>query len=58
MINRMLEGEDVEDVACTLDDMDATDRSRTLVQRGGDGVRERWKSVSGFELKGESLRLP
>ena len=30
----MLEVEDVEDVACTVKDMEATDRSRSLVQRG------------------------
>ena len=35
MINCMLEVEDVEDVACTVDDMEATDRSGSLVQRDG-----------------------
>jgi hypothetical protein len=34
VINWMLEVEDVEDVACTVDDMEDTDRSRFLVQRG------------------------
>jgi hypothetical protein len=36
VINWILEVEDVEDVACTVDDMEATDlsRSRSLVQRG------------------------
>jgi hypothetical protein len=34
----MLDVEDVEDVACTVDDMDAMNRSRSLVR--GDGVRE------------------
>ena len=34
MINRILEVEDVEDVACTVDDMEATDRSRSFVQWG------------------------
>ena len=38
MINWMLEVEDVEDVACTVDDMKATDRSRSWFRR--DGVRE------------------
>ena len=33
MITWMLEEVDVEDVACTVDDMDGTDRSRTLVER-------------------------
>ena len=37
MINWMLEvygvEDDVEDVACTVDDMDASGRSRTLVER-------------------------
>ena len=42
MINWMLEEEDVEDVACTVDDMEARDRSGSLVQRvGGDGTRAR-----------------
>ena len=36
----MLEVEDVEDVACTVDDMEPTDRSQSFVQR--DGVREGW----------------
>ena len=34
MINLMLEVEDVEDVACTVEDMEAMGRSRSLVQRG------------------------
>ena len=33
MIKCMLEEVEVEDVACTVDDMDGTDRSRTSVQR-------------------------
>jgi hypothetical protein len=32
VINWMLEVEDVEDVACKVDDMEASDRSRSLVQ--------------------------
>ena len=34
MINWMLEVEDAEDVACAVDDMEATDRLQSLVQRG------------------------
>jgi hypothetical protein len=34
VINWMLEVEDVEDVVCTVDDIEATDGSRSLVQRG------------------------
>jgi hypothetical protein len=30
----MLEVEDVEDVACIVDDVEATDRSQSLVQGG------------------------
>jgi hypothetical protein len=42
VINWMLEVEDVEDVACTIDDMDATECSRSLVWGGwseGMGTR-------------------
>jgi hypothetical protein len=41
VINWMLEVENVEDVACTEDDMEAIDRSQSLCQRGwceGRGV--------------------
>ena len=31
MINWMLEAEDVEDVGCTVDDMEAMDRSQSLI---------------------------
>lgn len=34
MINRKLGVEDVEDVVCTVDDMDATNSSRSSVRRG------------------------
>ena len=34
MINWMLEVDDVEDVACRVDDMEATDHSQSLVWRG------------------------
>ena len=34
MINWMLEAGDVEDVACTVDDMEAMDGSRFLIQKG------------------------
>ena len=41
MINWMLEVEEVEDVACTVDDMEAMNRSLSLVQRiRGNGIRE------------------
>jgi hypothetical protein len=41
VINWMLEVEEVEDVACTVDDMEAMNRSLSLVQRiRGDGMRE------------------
>ena len=33
MIDWTLEEVDVEDVACTVDDMDGTNRSQTLVER-------------------------
>ena len=50
MINWMLEVEDVEEVACTVDDMEATDHSRSLVQR----VKwEGWYEDLGDELMGE-----
>jgi len=47
VINWMLEEVEVEveDVACTVDDMDGTDRSQTSVQRGwseGEGWVEGW----------------
>jgi hypothetical protein len=44
VINWMLEAEDVEDVACMVDDMEAMDRLQSLV---GDGVREGGKRVQG-----------
>ena len=54
MINSMLEvndvEDDVEDVAFTVDDMDASGRSRTLVQREwNEGRVER-----GLRLEGSS----
>jgi hypothetical protein len=39
--------EGVEDVACTVDDMEATDRSQTLVQRGWSEGRVEW----GFRVR-------
>ncbi len=47
MINLVLEMEDVEDVACTVDDMEARDRSQSLVQRGWG--REGWNEDSPCE---------
>ena len=44
MINWMLEVEDVEDVACAVDDMEATDRSLVF---GGDEMREGGTRVHG-----------
>ena len=46
MINWTLRVEDVEDVACTVDDMEATDGSRCLIPK--DGVREGWNEDSWF----------
>ena len=43
--------EDVEDVACRVDDMEATNRSPTLVQKGrsDEGSAERgFRPYSGF----------
>jgi hypothetical protein len=38
VINWMLEVDDVDDVACTVDDMETANRSRYLVRRGlGEG---------------------
>ena len=37
MTNWMLEVENVEDVACRIEDMEAMGRSRSLVQRGWRG---------------------
>jgi hypothetical protein len=56
----MLEVEDVEDVACTLDDIEATDRSRCLVQRGwcegrGEKGQESLSSVQAVQGCGEYL---
>ena len=42
MINWMLEVEDVEDVACTVDDMEVRDRSGSLVWRG-------WSEGMGYK---------
>src|SRR6266699_3509864 len=49
----MLEVEDVEDVACTVDDMEATDCSQSLVQRGwsegkGDKGSTRDEVIEGY----------
>jgi hypothetical protein len=60
VINWMLEVEDVGDVACTVDDMEATDssRSRSLVQRGwcegrgGKGTRAEMMEGQCRRLKG------
>jgi hypothetical protein len=49
VINWMLEVEDVEDVACTVDDMEATDHSQYLVQRGwSEGRVEQYFSGPGL----------
>jgi hypothetical protein len=42
VINWMLEVEDAEDVACTVDDMGTADRSRSLDQRG-------WSEGRGYK---------
>jgi hypothetical protein len=49
VINSILEVEDVEDVACTVDDMEATDpsRSRSLVQRGKGGKGYKGRNDGG-----------
>ena len=47
----MLEVEDVENVACTVDDMEATDSSKSLVQRGLSEGRGR-----GQEHKAEMMK--
>jgi hypothetical protein len=63
VINWMLEVEDVEDVACIVDEMEATDpsRSRSLVQRGwcegrggkGTGTRaEMMEGAGGARVQG------
>ena len=59
MINCMLE-EDVEDAACTVDDMKATDRSQSLVQRGGfKGRVGRGRGLGrGFRVVGCSGSVP
>ena len=51
MNNWMLEVEDVEDVACTVDDMEARDRSQSLVQRGW---REEGEGGGGTRIQGLS----
>ena len=48
MINWILEVGDVEDVACTVDDIESTDRLGRLVQRG-------WSEGRGDEC---NLRRP
>ena len=48
----MLELEDVEGVACTVDDMEATDRSRSWFRR--DGVRE---GVQGYKGRNDGASL-
>jgi hypothetical protein len=54
MINWMLEVEDVEDVdvACTVDGMEAMDRSQYLVQRGKGGNED-----PGYELMRHLFRV-
>ncbi len=52
VINWMLETKDVEDVACTVDDMEALGRWRSLVQRGLSEGRE--GGTSGQEYKGRN----
>ena len=48
MINRMLDVEDVEDVACTVDDIESTDCLGSLVQRGWSrGTSVRGPRVTG-----------
>ena len=55
MINRKLGVKDVEDVVCTVDDMDAMDSLRSLVCRGWcEGGGGGWNEDLGFELMGET----
>jgi hypothetical protein len=51
VISRMLDVEDVEDVACSVDDIECTDRLGSLVQRGwswGTSVRGPRESAEGL----------
>ncbi len=54
MINWILEVEDVEDVACTVDDMEARDSLAIFGSEGmeGGGRGWRWNEDSGSELMG------
>ena len=60
MINWVLEVEDVGDVACIVDDMEATGRFQSLVQRGG--VREGGDKGTRGEMcrrrKAEAVETP
>jgi hypothetical protein len=52
VINWILEVEDVEDVDCTVDDMEATERSGSLVRRGwnkGRGDKGTVESLSSVQ---------
>jgi hypothetical protein len=50
VINWILEVEEVEDVACTVDEMEAMSHSRSLVQRNrDDGMREGGTTVQGYK---------
>ena len=48
MISRMLDVEDVEDVACSVHDIESTDRLGSLVQRGWS--RGRWDKCTRTEM--------
>jgi len=48
----MLEVEDVEDVACTVDDMEARDSLAIFGSEGMEGGGRGWNEDSGSELMG------
>jgi hypothetical protein len=60
----MLEVEDIEDVSCTADDMEATDRLQSLVQRGwsegrGDKrTRAEMMDVSSVSRRRKTVETP
>ena len=55
MISRMLDVEDVEDVACSVDDIESTGRLGCLVQRGWSGGR--WDKCTRGGVLGAAARL-
>ena len=55
MINLVLDVEDVEDVSCTEDDIESTDRLGRLVLRGWGGGR--WDKCTRGSVLGAAARL-